>query len=242
MVDSRTEGSLRKDPQHRAKPVTPASNNLENEDLLVAKTAREVVDPTLTATTRVTSHVAQNPDKSDFSNVRTQATANAEVTPRRNPSFSSDTTATNSQMMSTVNSTIASEVGSRGRKRSGSRTPRRGGLEKASKEMVTDKFVSESNSNVEAFKSTFQALSLEQIAKDLKDEVALNVQGLDFMKLATDLNHGMTAASESLNKLVGADVFSTRRVPAKRGPSPVEEVAIEVEYIEASDEEESVNT
>jgi hypothetical protein len=111
----------------------------------------------------------------------------------------------------------------------------------------------ESGSNVEAFRNAYQTLSLEQIANDLKDEAGsvLNVNGLIFKKLASDFNEGVSAASQSLNQLMGAegvsaasqslnqlmgaDVFSNAN-KTKRGPSPVEEqIAIEVEYIEDSD-------
>lgn len=241
---SRTTLSPRKSPYHHTNPVTSQPNKIERN---ATSQAREVADPSIAATLSP-AHLDNSPDVFDFSNVgaplvlasaRRQATSAPGVTPVTNlraPSFSSETTATN-----TMNSTVASETASRRGRRSGSRTPR--GLERVSQALVKDEFITESNTNVEAFKSTFQALSLEQIAKDLKDDIALTVPGLDFKKLATDLNQGMTAASESLNKLVGKNVFSTtpRNTP-RREPSPIEEIAIEVEYFEGSDDEGSATS
>jgi hypothetical protein len=114
-------------------------------------------------------------------------------------------------------------------------------------DIVADGFVSESNSNVEAFAASFQSLSLAQIANDLKEEAGSVLRGVNFKKLSSDWNEGVAAASQSLgeatsrlNKLVGKDVFAKAKpqppVP-DRTPSPVEEIAIEVEYVEDSDDD-----
>lgn len=113
-------------------------------------------------------------------------------------------------------------------------------------DIVTDQFVSQSNANVEAFTASFQALSLAQFASDLKEEAGTVLKGVDFKKLSNDWNEGVAAASQSLgaatqtlNKLVGKDVFPKKKNQAllpDRIPSPVEEIAIEVEYVEDSDD------
>jgi hypothetical protein len=56
--------------------------------------------------------------------------------------------------------------------------------------VVSDQFVSESTTNVEAFKSAYEAVSLGQLAADLADEVSLSVNGggFDFQKIAIDVN------------------------------------------------------
>lgn len=118
-------------------------------------------------------------------------------------------------------------------------------LTAAPEEIISDRFVSESNTNVEAFASSLQSMSLGQLANDLTEEVASTVfQGVDLSKLSSDLNQGMSAASESissnmsiasasLNKLVGTNMFGVKQKKTTiRSPSPVEEVAIEVEYVE----------
>ena len=90
------------------------------------------------------------------------------------------------------------------------------------RETVADKFVSESKSNSEAFKNNFQAMSLEQLASDMRDEV-VGLQELDFSKFASDLNHSFT-------KLVGVDVFGSTSSDKKRpAPSPIEETTAEGE-------------
>jgi hypothetical protein len=121
-----------------------------------------------------------------------------------------------------------------------STTPRAGRLD-----MIADEFVAESNSNADAFKIAYQSLSLEQMANDLTEGVAgtLNIPGLDFSKLSRDLNKGMSAATESLSKLVGKESRSPSKkgqlkIPTPKANLPTEErVAIEVEYVPDSDSE-----
>ena len=95
------------------------------------------------------------------------------------------------------------------------------------KEMVPDEFVSEKNANVQSFKTAYDRTSLGQIAKDMTDE-ASSVFDVDI------LNNGMHAA---INKLILGDIFQkqTPKKVSRRAPSPVEEVAIEVEYVADSD-------
>jgi hypothetical protein len=157
----------------------------------------------------------------------------------RNFSFSSETTG---GMTDEVEPTVFLNAFP---EKSGAGLPSKRAEKSPKKEIVADNFFSGSSSNGHAFPA-YQSLSLEQIANDLKEEVAgsmLTVHALNFARLATDLNQGMSAASESLNKLVGGGGVSIDthkgklRVPKREG-SPVEEgVAIEVEYIEDSDEE-----
>ena len=113
-------------------------------------------------------------------------------------------------------------------------------------DIVADQFVSESNTNVDAFAASFQSLSFAQLANDLKEEAGSVLKGVNFKKLSSDWSEGVAAASQSigeatskLNKLVGKDVFTkTKPQPTVPGriPSPVEEIAIEVEYVEDSDD------
>jgi len=85
--------------------------------------------------------------------------------------------------------------------------------------MIPDGFVSENNSNVESFKTAFDNTSFGQIAKDMSSMIDVDM-----------INEGVHSA---LNSLGFADLFQTKspRKVSKRAPSPVEEVAIEVEYL-----------
>ena len=239
--------------RHRTNPPE-RSPKIQQQSRDSALLNPNVVDPTVSAATGQTSTSPQSPTAFGATSSMQSPSAFGPTT-RRNFSFGSDTTGASSQMLSTSASETDTRASSHRTdlssimKPSGYQGKSLQALEPA-KEMVAEEFVSESNSNVQAFQNAYQALSLEQIANDLKEEVAgsmLNVQNLDFQnidfaKLASDLNEGMSAASESLNKLVGGvsdndGRKSKLRVP-DRGGSPIEEgVAIEVEYIEDSDEE-----
>jgi hypothetical protein len=101
--------------------------------------------------------------------------------------------------------------------------------------MIPDEFVSEKNANVQSFQAAYENMSLEQIANDMKEE-ASSVLSMNF--LSNDLlNKSMYAAGESLNKLVAGEMFKKQQKHRliTRAPSPVEEVAIEVEYIADDD-------
>ena len=112
-------------------------------------------------------------------------------------------------------------------------------------EMIPDEFVSEKNASVQSFQSAYERMSLEQIAKDMQEE-ASSVLKMDFLnneylnKGIDAAGKGINAAGMSLHQFVGGDMFqkkSTKTKLPKRAPSPVEEVAIEVEYIADSDDE-----
>ena len=111
--------------------------------------------------------------------------------------------------------------------------------------IVADQFVVESASNVEAFQTTLKSLSLQQLASDLSEEAGTVLKGVDLQKISNDLNNGfaaasrsLTAATHSLNKFAGTNE-RRKKVPLlprrHRDHSPVEEVAIEVEYVEDDD-------
>ncbi|KAG7346467.1 hypothetical protein IV203_005535 [Nitzschia inconspicua] len=104
-------------------------------------------------------------------------------------------------------------------------------------DMIPDEFVSEKDANVQSFRTAYENLSLEQIARDMREE-ASSILSLDFLNHDL-LNKSMSAAGASLNKLVAGDIFQApnHRRLLKRATSPVEEVAIEVEYIADSDDE-----
>lgn len=144
-----------------------------------------------------------------------------------------------SETISTTTQTVESEAYSK--KESGGLTP-------TAETMVTDKFVEASNANVEAFASSLQAISLGQIANDVSDVIS----GVDLKSLnegvaaATHhLNEGMaaaslsiSAASESLSKIVASLTPKSKQPDrVERVPSLIEEIAIEVEYVEDSDDE-----
>jgi hypothetical protein len=111
--------------------------------------------------------------------------------------------------------------------------------------IVTDQFVVESASNVEAFQTTLKSLSLQQLASDLSEEAGTVLKGVDLKKISNDLNHGfaaasrsLTAATHSVNKFAGTNERRKKVPPLPRrhrGHSPVEEVAIVVEYVEDDD-------
>jgi hypothetical protein len=234
--DPYTTGQL-----HPTDPVVPLLSSLRNDGRFAPIAPTQAVDNMQIAPPSASTRANHIRDDSEVARITQTRATTAE-----SPSFSLDTVTTVTTTSHMV-STIASEGTSRHDEQGGKR-PRAPMLPTSPEDMVTEKFVSESNSNVEAFRSAYQSLSLEQFANDLKEAAGsiLNVQGLDLnqgMNAASQsLNKNMTAASQaasqSLNKLVGADVFSgTKPARVKRGDSPVEEeIAIEVEYIEDSEE------
>lgn len=165
-------------------------------------------------------------------NVGSHANTSVDESIRRNRSIGSETSCTysNSQMQTTFGSGFSSddtnprERARRGLARSLPAVP-------LAKDLVPDEFVSEKNASVESFKIAYERLSFDQIARDIREE-ASSVLNIDF------LNKGMYAAGESINKIVGGEVFQpSRKKSHRRAPSPVEDVAIEVEYIADSDDE-----
>ncbi|KAL3916083.1 MAG: hypothetical protein SGILL_005340 [Bacillariaceae sp.] len=105
-------------------------------------------------------------------------------------------------------------------------------------QMIPDEFVSEKNASVQSFQSAYESMSLEQIANDMKEE-ATSALSMNFLNQEF-LNKGMYAAGESLNKLVAGMTSEKRQQQhrlIKRAVSPVEEVAIEVEFIADSEDD-----
>ena len=146
------------------------------------------------------------------------------------PSLYSETTNDNSHMMhSTAESaTIGGETRDSQTTRDSSQRSRL--IVPDADRMVPEEFVSEKDANVESFKTAYETTSFEQIAKDMTEH-ASSVLGIDI------LNNGM---QNTLNELGLGDVFrqkktNRKKVPKRRVPSPVEEVAIEVEYVADSD-------
>jgi hypothetical protein len=106
-------------------------------------------------------------------------------------------------------------------------------------DLITDDFVSASASNIEALKSAYKAVSLHQIAMDLTEEVS-TATNLNLKKIASDLNDGVSAASESIRSSLGSPSSRSPRklrVPESSGVGHAvdEEVAIEVEYVGEED-------
>jgi hypothetical protein len=111
-------------------------------------------------------------------------------------------------------------------------------------DVVTDYFVSESSSNLEALKSAYEAVSLHQIAMDLTDEVSV-ATNVDLKKIASNFNDSLRTGLSSLNG--GSSTAASKKSPPRNLKVPTassesrpveEEVAIEVEYMEDSDDEE----
>jgi len=145
------------------------------------------------------------------------------------PSLCSETTYSNSQMHSTYASEFTTGNASiAGESKNSQRSPLHDVVPDADK-MVPEEFVSEKNTNVDSFKTAVERTSIGQLAKDMTEE-ASSVLGLDIF------NNGMQNA---INKLVIGDIFQQKKSPPKklpkRAPSPIEEVAIEVEYVADSD-------
>ena len=65
-------------------------------------------------------------------------------------------------------------------------------------DVVTESFVSESSSNLEALKSAYEAVSLHQIAMDLTDEVSV-ATNVDLKKIASNFNESLRTGLSSLN-------------------------------------------
>jgi hypothetical protein len=151
-------------------------------------------------------------------------------------SIESDTSFSNSYMQSTFASGNTKETSSI---RSNLHSTLKDVVPNAS-DMIPDEFVSEKNASVKSFRSAYENLSLEQIAKDMKEEASSALR-IDFLSHEL-LNKSMNAAGASLNKLVAGEIFNmkkqNRRLLINRATSPVEEVAIEVEYIGDDSEDE----
>jgi hypothetical protein len=173
-----------------------------------------------------------------------------------NTSFESETTEGSSQFRS-VESTSDSEAWMSGRMRKSNssvhhRVPSDStdgeldydGLSWRRSDVVADNFVSASTSNLEALKSAYKAVSLHQIAIDLTEEVS-TATSLNLQKIASELNDGMSAASESLRSSFGSPPRSPRKLKIPKSSSEKncvdEEVAIEVEYLEDTDGEGDLN-
>ncbi|OEU18781.1 hypothetical protein FRACYDRAFT_237061 [Fragilariopsis cylindrus CCMP1102] len=146
------------------------------------------------------------------------------------PSLYSETTNDNSQMMHSKaeSATIGGETRDSQTTRDSSQRSRL--IVPDADRMVPEEFVSEKDANVESFKTAYETTSFEQIAKDMTEQ-ASSVLGINI------LNNGM---QNTLNELGLGDVFrqkktTRKKVPRSRVPSPVEEVAIEVEYVADSD-------
>jgi hypothetical protein len=168
-----------------------------------------------------------------------------------NTSFESETTEGSSQVRS-AESTSDSEVWMSGRVRKSNRSSRnnrmpsditdddgRSGRSSMDNDLITDDFVSASASNIEALKSAYKAVSLHQIAMDLTEEVS-TATNLNLKKIASDLNDGVSAASESIRSSLGSPSSRSPRklrVPESSGVGHAvdEEVAIEVEYVGEED-------
>jgi len=88
-------------------------------------------------------------------------------------------------------------------------------------EMVPDEFVSENDSNFESFKTAVDRTSFIELAKDLQEDArcVFNVTGIQ----------------TALNSFGGLFNKPSPKKVVKRPASPVEEVAIEVEYVADSD-------
>lgn len=82
--------------------------------------------------------------------------------------------------------------------------------------MIPAEFVSENNTNFKSFKTAYDNTSFGQIAKDITEEASV----------------GMDVAMNTLGELFQ---LNSPKKMIRRAPSPVEEVAIEVEYVADTD-------
>jgi hypothetical protein len=93
-------------------------------------------------------------------------------------------------------------------------------------DVVRDKFVAEKNASVASFANAYEKISFKQLAEDIREETNA-VLDMEFW------SKGMQSASDTIIKIVGNDLFQTKKT--KQAPlrpvSPVEEVAVEVEFI-----------
>jgi hypothetical protein len=137
---------------------------------------------------------------------------------RDHNSFSTAESADSSEFRSVGSGTTESEGEARAARRRAKKKAAKYAKERAraklrpdniSNGVVSDQFVSESTTNVEAFKSAYESVSLGQMAADLADEVSLSVNGggFDFQRIATDVN-------DSFRKYCGIKTS---------GPVPVDE-------------------
>ena len=94
--------------------------------------------------------------------------------------------------------------------------------------MVPDQFFSEKDANVDSMKSVIQQTSFVQIANDMKEE-ASTLMEFDF------ISEGVHSALYALGLEHMFPAKSPKR-SIQRAPSPVEEVAIEVEYVADAEE------
>lgn len=94
--------------------------------------------------------------------------------------------------------------------------------------MVPDQFFSEKDANVDSMKSVIQQTSFVQIANDMREEAGTLME-FDF------ISEGVHSALYALGL---EDMFPAKspKNSTKRAPSPIEEVAIEVEYVADAEE------
>jgi len=141
-------------------------------------------------------------------------------------SLCSESTSANQHLHSTYASESTTENATFTASQGAQKSPLHGVVLDAN-EMVPDQFVSEKDANVESFKTAYDRMSFEQIANDMREEASslfdVNI-----------LNEGVHSA---INTFGLGDMFQTKspKKASKRAPSPVEEVAIEVEYVADSD-------
>jgi hypothetical protein len=127
-------------------------------------------------------------------------------------SFDSEGFSTVTSAMTGANSAMTGATPSR-------RSRPKAGLDQVSEAVITDEFVSESDTNVSAFQDAVQKMSLADLANDMKEEARNVFKNVSMDKLSNDFNDRMVAAQQSFNRLVKG---GNNNVIEKGGPNEAE--------------------
>lgn len=81
------------------------------------------------------------------------------------------------------------------------RSRNKSGLDQVSEAVITDGFVTESDTNVTAFQDAVQKTSLIDLANDMKEEAKAVFGNVSMDKISNNFNQSMATAKESFNRL-----------------------------------------
>eukprot|EP00980_Cylindrotheca_fusiformis_P018493 scaffold6124_cov122-Cylindrotheca_fusiformis.AAC.12 len=102
------------------------------------------------------------------------------------------------------------------------------GLDKASEAVITDEFVTESDTNVSAFQKAVQKMSLADLAYDMSDEAKAVFGNIDMGKVTNDFHQGIAAAQETFNRFVqGTKPTTGEATPRMKEPGSKEGEVVE---------------
>lgn len=202
------------DPGVHTTPKSPLTNFHQDSDVTPASPDSNISRSSLStrANRRLRDMRMKNQSRKEDDNIAREIIVNSEPMP-----MDESTAFQKSQQSQSANVTSENAIGAQ--------TSPLNGVVPNMEEMVPDQFFSEKDANVESFKTVYDKTSFGQIANDMREE-ASSLFELDI------LNEGVQGVHSALNTL-GDALFQTTspRKLTRRAPSPIEEVAIEVEYV-----------